>query len=86
MAPHPQGPVAVSPKVGTARCFLPLPTPAGSHRLLLSWQLGIRVFSSGTGPERQRDEGMVGYPLAPFLENKGSRIPFQEDLGCKLGL
>lgn len=64
------------------------PTPAVSHCLLLSWQLGIRVFFCSICPGRQREDGGGGWPqpLPPhFLMNGGASTGLGV-LGWELGL
>lgn len=51
------------------------PTPAVSHCLLLSWQLGIRVFFCSICPGRQREDGggLAPTPPTPFPDEWGSQ-------------
>lgn len=56
------------------------PTPAVSRCLLLSWQLGIKVFTSNTFTGRQRGEVWWVAPLHPPLEDGGAN-PSLEGLG-----
>lgn len=62
------------------------PTPAVSHCLLLSWQLGIRVFSSSTMPRKAKGGRVVCWPPGPSIEEWGSQSQLGVALGWDLGL